>query len=142
MRVLLIEDDSATAQSIELMLKSENFNVYVTDLGEEGIDLGKLYDKLKADNADRKVTYKATKADWFVVSGETGDTHFYTRYAKGTAADGDDGTRERLSGCGSVPAECEKEEDSRQTTEDRCHAGCSLFNTPARSNSFLNTAGS
>ena len=27
MRVLLIEDDSATAQSIELMLKSENFNV-------------------------------------------------------------------------------------------------------------------
>ena len=44
MRVLLIEDDSATAQSVELMLKSENFNVYTTDLGEEGIDLGKLYD--------------------------------------------------------------------------------------------------
>ncbi len=44
MRVLLIEDDSATAQSIELMLKSDGFNVYMTDLGEEGIDLGKLYD--------------------------------------------------------------------------------------------------
>jgi two-component system, cell cycle response regulator CtrA len=44
MRVLLIEDDSATAQSIELMLKSEGFNVYTTDLGEEGIDLGKIYD--------------------------------------------------------------------------------------------------
>ncbi|MFN0264563.1 response regulator transcription factor CtrA [Tepidamorphus sp. 3E244] len=44
MRILLIEDDSATAQSIELMLKSESFNVYVTDLGEEGIDLGKIYD--------------------------------------------------------------------------------------------------
>ncbi len=44
MRVLLIEDDSAMAQSIELMLKSEGFNVYATDLGEEGIDLGKLYD--------------------------------------------------------------------------------------------------
>ena len=44
MRVLLIEDDSATAQSIELMLKSESFNVYTTDLGEEGIDLGKIYD--------------------------------------------------------------------------------------------------
>ena len=44
MRVLLIEDDSATAQSIELMLKSEDFNVYTTDLGEEGVDLGKLYD--------------------------------------------------------------------------------------------------
>ncbi len=44
MRVLLIEDDSATAQSIELMLKSERFNVYATALGEEGIDLGKIYD--------------------------------------------------------------------------------------------------
>jgi two-component system, cell cycle response regulator CtrA len=44
MRVLLIEDDRATAQGIELMLKSEGFNIYVTDLGEEGVDLGKLYD--------------------------------------------------------------------------------------------------
>ena len=44
MRVLVIEDDSATAQSIELMLKSESINVYTTDLGEEAIDLGKLYD--------------------------------------------------------------------------------------------------
>jgi two-component system, cell cycle response regulator CtrA len=44
MRVLLIEDDSTTARSIELMLKSESFNFYTTDLGEEGIDLGKIYD--------------------------------------------------------------------------------------------------
>ncbi len=44
MRVLLIEDDSATAQSIELMLKSDGFNIYTTDLGEEGVDLGKVYD--------------------------------------------------------------------------------------------------
>lgn len=44
MRVLLIEDDHSTSKSIELMLQSENFNVYTTDLGEEGIDLGKLYD--------------------------------------------------------------------------------------------------
>ena len=44
MRVLLIEDDSATAQSIELMLVSEGFNVYTTDLGQDGVDLGKLYD--------------------------------------------------------------------------------------------------
>jgi len=44
MRVLLIEDDRAAAQSIELMLKSQSINVYATDLGEEGIDLGKLYD--------------------------------------------------------------------------------------------------
>ena len=44
MRVLIIEDDISTAQSIELMLKSESFNVYTTNLGEEGIDLGKVYD--------------------------------------------------------------------------------------------------
>ena len=44
MRVLLIEDNASIAASIELMLKSENFNTYTTDLGEEGIDLGKLYD--------------------------------------------------------------------------------------------------
>ncbi|NWH07956.1 MAG: response regulator transcription factor [Alphaproteobacteria bacterium] len=44
MRVLLIEDDKAMAQSIELMLRSEGFNVYTTDLGEEGVDLGKIYD--------------------------------------------------------------------------------------------------
>jgi two-component system cell cycle response regulator CtrA len=44
MRVLLIEDDSAISRSMELMLKSESFNVFTTDLGEEGTDLGKLYD--------------------------------------------------------------------------------------------------
>ena len=44
MRVLLIEDDKAVSKSIELMLVSEGFNVFATDLGEEGIDLGKLYD--------------------------------------------------------------------------------------------------
>jgi len=44
MRVLLVEDDTSTARSIELMLSTEGFNVYTTDLGEEGVDLGKLYD--------------------------------------------------------------------------------------------------
>ena len=44
MRVLLIEDDSGTAQSVNLMLKTEGLNVYTADLGEEGIDLGKVYD--------------------------------------------------------------------------------------------------
>ncbi len=44
MRALLIEDETATTQSIELMLKSESFNVYSTDLGEDGIDLSKVYD--------------------------------------------------------------------------------------------------
>ncbi len=44
MRVLLIEDDAQMAKSITLMLGAEGFNVYGTDLGEEGLDLGKLYD--------------------------------------------------------------------------------------------------
>jgi two-component system cell cycle response regulator CtrA len=44
MRVLLIEDEPNTAKSIELMLSVEGFQVYTTDLGEEGLDLGKLYD--------------------------------------------------------------------------------------------------
>lgn len=44
MRVLLVEDEGAMAKSIELMLSSDGFNVYTTDLGEEGVDLGKHYD--------------------------------------------------------------------------------------------------
>ena len=44
MRVLLVEDDASTSKSLELMLGSEGYNVYCTDLGEEGLDLGKLYD--------------------------------------------------------------------------------------------------
>ncbi|MGB3721862.1 MAG: response regulator transcription factor [Pacificimonas sp.] len=44
MRVLLIEDDHNISEAIELMLQGQGFNVYATDLGEEGIDLGKLYD--------------------------------------------------------------------------------------------------
>ncbi len=44
MRVLLIEDDPSTADSIELMLRKANLNTYVTDSGEEGIELAKLYD--------------------------------------------------------------------------------------------------
>src|ERR687883_1458657 len=44
MRVLLVEDDAATAQSIELMLRAENFICDTTDLGEDGLEIGKLYD--------------------------------------------------------------------------------------------------
>ncbi|WP_294621985.1 response regulator transcription factor CtrA [uncultured Roseovarius sp.] len=44
MRVLLVEDDPTTSKSIELMLTHANLNVYTTDLGEEGVDLAKLYD--------------------------------------------------------------------------------------------------
>src|ERR1051325_2319676 len=44
MRVLLVEDDSNTAQSIELILKSEGYIVDSTDLGEDGLEIGRLYD--------------------------------------------------------------------------------------------------
>jgi two-component system cell cycle response regulator CtrA len=44
MRILLVEDDPTTSRSIEMMLTHANLNVYCTDLGEEGIDLARLYD--------------------------------------------------------------------------------------------------
>ena len=44
MRVLLVEDDTSTAKSIELMLKAEGFVCDSTDLGEDGLEIGKLYD--------------------------------------------------------------------------------------------------
>ncbi len=44
MRILLVEDDPATSRSIELMLTHANLNVYCTDMGEDGIDLAKVYD--------------------------------------------------------------------------------------------------
>jgi two-component system, cell cycle response regulator CtrA len=44
MRVLLVEDDPTTSKSIELMLTHANLNVYCTDMGEDGVDLAKLYD--------------------------------------------------------------------------------------------------
>src|SRR3954469_14067739 len=43
-RVLIVEDDSSVAQSLELMLKSESFNPYITDLGHEAVELAKIYD--------------------------------------------------------------------------------------------------
>ncbi len=44
MRVLLVEDDYAVSQSIEMMLKKEGMVVDSTDLGEDGLDIAKLYD--------------------------------------------------------------------------------------------------
>lgn len=44
MRVLLVEDDVAVAKSIELMLKSEGFIIDSTEMGEDGLEIGKLYD--------------------------------------------------------------------------------------------------
>ncbi len=39
MRVLLVEDDSATARSIELMLRSGGFVVDTSEFGEDGIEV-------------------------------------------------------------------------------------------------------
>lgn len=44
MRVLLVEDDSSVAKSIVLMLQTEGYIVDSTDLGEDGLEIGKLYD--------------------------------------------------------------------------------------------------
>lgn len=44
MRVLLVEDDTAMKDSIELMLKSSGMVVDSTDLGEDGLEIGRLYD--------------------------------------------------------------------------------------------------
>ena len=44
MRVLLVEDDASTARSIELALASEGIVCDTVDLGEEGLEIGKIYD--------------------------------------------------------------------------------------------------
>ena len=44
MRILLVEDDPTTAQSIELMLKSSGMVVDTTGLGEDGLEISRLYD--------------------------------------------------------------------------------------------------
>ncbi|MGB4192110.1 MAG: response regulator transcription factor [Rickettsiales bacterium] len=44
MRVLLVEDDHSTASSIELALASEGIICDVCQLGQEGLEVGKIYD--------------------------------------------------------------------------------------------------
>ncbi len=44
MRILLVEDDPSTAQTIEAMLKKEDWVVDTTDMGEDGVEIGKLYE--------------------------------------------------------------------------------------------------
>lgn len=44
MRVLLVEDDTSVANSIVTMLKSESFVVDTAYLGEDGLEIGKIYD--------------------------------------------------------------------------------------------------
>ena len=44
MRVLIVEDDSAVAQAVKAMLTAENYVVDSTNMGEDGLDIAKLYD--------------------------------------------------------------------------------------------------
>ena len=44
MRVILVEDDPDTAESIAQMLRSEKLVVDTTEFGEDGLEIGKLYD--------------------------------------------------------------------------------------------------
>ncbi len=44
MRVLLVEDDATMAEGIRLMLESEGMVIDVAEHGEDGLEIGKLYD--------------------------------------------------------------------------------------------------
>lgn len=44
MRILFIEDDFITAQSIQKLLQSEGYICDVSDTGEDGLEVGKLYE--------------------------------------------------------------------------------------------------
>ncbi len=44
MHILLVEDNPVAAKSIELKLTAEGHNVFVTDLGEDAIELTAVYD--------------------------------------------------------------------------------------------------
>ena len=44
MKLLLIEDDPTTLKSLEMILKAEGFNVFSTMLGEDAMDLVKVYE--------------------------------------------------------------------------------------------------
>ncbi len=55
------------------------------DLAGVSDDLATLYARLTADAPGRKLTYKLSRPDFFVVSGEEGGRKFYARYAKAPA---------------------------------------------------------
>jgi two-component system cell cycle response regulator CtrA len=44
MRILLIEDDTFTAQGISMMLKTEGFSICTSTLGEDGLEMARAYD--------------------------------------------------------------------------------------------------
>lgn len=44
MRVLLVEDDKSTSESIKAMLAAERFQVDITALGKDGLEVGRTLD--------------------------------------------------------------------------------------------------
>ena len=44
MRILIIEDDEIVASSVELFLRSEGFRTHVETMGEEALEVAKLYE--------------------------------------------------------------------------------------------------
>lgn len=46
-------------------------------------DFPALFERMRADQPGRKVTYRLLRPDWFVLSGEEGPRRFYTRIAQG-----------------------------------------------------------
>jgi two-component system cell cycle response regulator CtrA len=44
MRILLIEDDSTAAKTIQAILQNDDFICDVTDLGEDGLEIGRIYE--------------------------------------------------------------------------------------------------
>ena len=44
MRVLLVEDDPTTQQSVRMILESASMVVDTADLGEDGLEISKIYD--------------------------------------------------------------------------------------------------
>ena len=57
-----------------------------TRTSEADGDLNARFDKLKDSTPARRVTYKFSRPDFFVVSGEAGGNAFYTRVARGAGA--------------------------------------------------------
>ncbi len=44
MRILIVEDDASTASSIEMMLQSEGYVIDCTEYGEDGLEIGRIYE--------------------------------------------------------------------------------------------------
>ena len=44
MRILLIEDDSASGMAVEAVLRERGYDCGAPEMGENGLEIGRLYD--------------------------------------------------------------------------------------------------